>query len=66
MPIPPEVADVIAKANTQKVAEETLDALRTERAELQARIASLNTRITNQITAVQQARQALKLAAQAL
>ena len=66
MPIPPEVVEVIEKAATQKAAEETLDALRTERAELQARIASLNTRITNQITAVQQARQALKLAAQAL
>lgn len=66
MPIPAEILEVIQKAKEQEVSENALEALKAEKADIQTRLAAVNTKITNQVTIVQQARAALKQAAQAL
>jgi len=66
MPIPAEILEVIQRAKEQEVAENALEALKAEKADIQTRLAAVNTKITNQVTIVQQARAALKKAAQAL
>ena len=66
MPIPAEILEVIQKAKEQEVAENALEALKAEKADIQTRLSAVNTKITNQVTIVQQARAALKQAAQAL
>lgn len=66
MPIPDAIKNVIELANTQESAEVLLESLKTEKATHQTAIASLNQQIIDQTTVVQNARAALKAAAQAI
>ena len=66
MAIPEAIKNVIELAKAQESAELTLDSFKNDKSAHQSAIAQLNQQIIDQTTAVQNARAALKAAAQAI